>query len=107
MLEQAFLLIFLLLATAVTLFLYVWKSKKEIEYRRDERWQTIQNLANRAANSVNILLLVGLAAADTVIMLSQVQITLSWSRFATCCLLFIGLRNALELTALFYYDRRM
>ena len=107
MLEQVFLLIFLLLAIAVTLFLYIWKAKKEVAYKRDERWQTIQNLANRTANSVNVLLLVGLAAADIVIMLSQAQITLSWNRFTTCCLLFIGLRNALELAALLYYDRRM
>ncbi|WP_279233071.1 hypothetical protein [Clostridium niameyense] len=40
--EQTIILFFLIVGTGITLFLYVWKAKKDIDYKKDERWQLIQ-----------------------------------------------------------------
>lgn len=33
--EQAIILFFLIIGVVVTLFLYIWKAKKEIQYKKD------------------------------------------------------------------------
>lgn len=105
--EQQLILIFLIIGVAVTLFLYIWKAKKEIEYKKDERWQAIQYKASNIANFSNYILILVVAVLDIFVIYSDIQITLSWNRFLTIITLFIGLRNALELAAIFYFDRKM
>ena len=51
--EQTILLIFLVMALAVTLWLYILKANKQVNYKGDERWELIQLKANNAANAVN------------------------------------------------------
>lgn len=105
--EQAVILFFLIAGTFFTIFLYVWKAKKEIEYKRDERWQFIQNKANNTANYLNYLLLLSIAILDVVLLTNDTQITLTLNRVITCVILFISLRNTIELIALKYFDKRM
>lgn len=105
--EQTILLFFLIFATIITLFLYVWKAKKEIEYKKDERWQFVQNKANIAAKSSNYILIVLLVIGDMVSMYSDIQITFTLNRILTYCILFIGLTNAIELFALRYFDKQL
>lgn len=105
--EQAVILFFLIFGLGITLFLYMWKAKKEIEYKKDERWQFIQNKANNAANYLNYILIVFLAVVDTVLLFSHIQMTLTLNRILIYGVLFIALRNAIELFALRYFDKQM
>jgi len=105
--EQIIILLFLILGTGITIFLYVWKAKKEIDYKKDERWQLIQNKANNTANYSNYILIVFLAIGDTILVFSDIHITLTLNRVFTYGLCFIGLRNAIELFALRYFDNQL
>ena len=101
--EQIVLLILLIAALAVTLGLYILKARKEVQYKGDERWETIQVKAGDAANWANTILLV-LIVLQVVV---DTQATITIQRAITCALLFIGLRNLLELAATLYFDRQM
>lgn len=105
--EQAVILFFLIIGTAATLFLYFWKAKKQIEYRGDERWEAVQNKANRVANFSNYLLIVFLIVVDAVVTHLDVQLTFSLNRVSIYAILFIAFRNILELSALQYFDRQL
>ncbi|MCM0647487.1 hypothetical protein NBE98_03725 [Clostridium swellfunianum] len=105
--EQITILFFLIFGTGITLFLYLWKAKKEVDYMKDERWQFIQNKANNAANYLNYILIVFLAVGEALLIISNAQITLTLNRVLIYGILFIGLRNAIELFALRYFDKRM
>ena len=105
--EQIIILLFLILSTGITIFLYVWKAKKEIDYKKDERWQLIQNKANNTANYLNYILIVFLAIGDTILTFSDIHITLTLNRVFTYGLCYIGLRNAVELFALRYFDNQL
>lgn len=105
--EQTIILFFLIAGIGITLFLYMWKAKKEIDYKKDERWQLIQNKANNAANYLNHILIVFLAVGEGISIFSDVQITFTLNRVLTYGVLFIGLRNAIELVALKYFDKQL
>ena len=64
--EQIIILIFLVLALGATLWLYILKAKKQVEYKGDERWLTIQLKANQFANIANWTLIILLAIATSV-----------------------------------------
>lgn len=105
--EQTIILFFLIVGTGITLFLYLWKAKKEIEYKKDERWQMIQNKANNAANFSNNALIILLAVGETISLFSDIQITFTLNRILTFGILFIGFHNVIELFALRYFDKRL
>lgn len=105
--EQIIILFFLIIGTVTTLFLYIWKAKKEIQYKKDERWQFIQNKANNTANCSNYILIVLLAIGNGISISSNVQVTFTFNRVLTYGILFIALRNAIELFALKYFDKQL
>lgn len=105
--EQTIIIFFLIAGIGITLFLYMWKAKKEIDYKKDERWQLIQNKANNAANYLNHILIVFLVVGEGISIFSDVQITFTLNRVLTYGVLFIGLRNAIELFALKYFDKQL
>ncbi|QUH28136.1 hypothetical protein [Vallitalea guaymasensis] len=105
--EQTILLLFLIFGLGITLLLYVWKAKKEIEYRKDERWQLIQNKANNTANYSNYILILFLAAGEAVTLFKDIQITFTFDKALTYGLLFVGLRNSIEFFSLKYYDKQL
>lgn len=105
--EQSILLILILAATACTLYLYLWKAKKEIEYKKDERWHLIQIKANKAANFANYIPVLLVAVGETILLYTDKQATISLNRVFLFIMLFIGLRNGIELFALKYFDLRM
>lgn len=107
MTEQMVLLFFLIIGTGATLFLYIWKAKKSMEYKNDERWQLVQNKANNAANSSNQILLLLVVAGEMVSLFSNLQITFTLNRVLTLAILFIALRNTIELVALKYFNERL
>ena len=72
--EQIIILIFLVLALGATLWLYILKAKKQVEYKGDERWLTIQLKANRSANIANWTLIILLAIATSVPLFIDIQI---------------------------------
>lgn len=104
---QIIISIFIILSTGITIFLYMWKAKKEIDYKKDERWQLIQNKANNAANFSNYILIVFLAIGETILLFYNIDITLTLNRVFTYVLCFIGLRNAIELFSLKYFDNQL
>lgn len=104
--EQKIILIFLLLFTAVTLCLYEWKAKKEMEYKKDERWQFIQYKAIKIADISNYSILIMLIFIVSLINLfSNINLDLSLNRVLTLAILFIGLRNTIEFIALLIIDK--
>jgi len=105
--EQTIILFFLIVATGITLFLYLWKAKKVVEYKNDERWQLLQNKANNAANYSNSILIVLLAIGTTLSLFSDIQITFTFNRVLIYGIFFIGLRNVIELFALRYFDKQL
>ena len=102
--EQIIILIFLVLALGATLWLYILKAKKQVEYKGDERWLTIQLKANRSANIANWILL---AIATSVPLFIDIQIMFTLDRVILFGELFIGLRNLLELIAIMYFDKQL
>ena len=94
--EQTILLIFLVAALAVTLGLYFLKAKKQMQYKGDERWKLIQLNANNAANISNAVLIVLLVVLPLFI---DSQTTFTLQRVITFALIYIGIRNLIELVA--------
>lgn len=105
--EQTIILCFLIVATGITLFLYVWKAKKQVDYENDERWQVIQNKANKATNYLNYILILLLAAGEMISLFSDIQITFTLNRILIYGILFIGFHNVIELFGLVYFDKKI
>lgn len=102
--EQIILLILITVATAVTLSTYILKAKKQVQYKGDERWQLIQLKANNIANSSNLILMIIVVVLPLFV---DLQTTISFQRLTTFILIFIGMRNLLELGAIIYYDKQL
>lgn len=106
MIEQIIILILLVGALAVGLYLYYWKAKKHMEYKADERWESIQNKANAMANHINYALIVALAVVITVDLFVDIDIAFSLNRVCLIFVIYLGIRNAIELFAIKYYDKQ-
>lgn len=102
--EQTILLIFLVMALGVTFWLYILKAKKQVNYRGDERWKLIQLKANNTANAVNWILILLLGILP---MFVDEQITFTLRRITTFGLIYFGIRNLIELTAIIYFDKQL
>ncbi len=102
--EQTILLILLIAALAVTLCLYFLKAKKQIQYKGDERWNMIQLKANNTANISNWVLIILFIVLPLVM---DGETTFTLQRVITFGLIYIGIRNLIELTATVYFDRKL
>ncbi len=107
MTEQMIILVSIIITLAFTLCLYIWKAKKEVEYKKDERWLLIQNKANNAANYLNYLLIILLVIGQAIILFLDTKLTLTFDRVLTIGIIFIGCRNAIELIAIKYFDKKL
>lgn len=107
MLEQIIILIFLVLALGITLELYILKAKKEMLYRRDERWKLIQIKANQVANISNWFIVLLVVVGTLVPLVSHEEIVFTLQRVTIFLEIFIGVHNFLELLAIKYYDKRL
>lgn len=105
--EQKIILFFMILSMGITIFLSNWKTKKEVEYKKDERWQLIKNKANDAANQSNYILVLVLAIGQIISINCAMEITITITRLFIYGMYFVGLRNAIELFALRYYDNQI
>ena len=101
--EQTILLIFLVVALVVTLGLYFLKARKQMQYKGDERWKLIQLNANNAANISNTVLIILLVVLA---LFTDSQMTFTLQRVVTFALIYIGIRNLIELIATIYFDKR-
>ena len=102
--EQTILLIFLVAALIVTLGLYFLKARKQMQYKGDERWKLIQLKANNTANLSNAVLIVLLVVLPLFI---DSQTTFTLQRVVTFALIYIGIRNLIELAATIYFDKKL
>lgn len=102
--EQIIILVFLIIALGITLWLYISKAKKQVKYRGDERWQLIQLKASNAANLAHSILIVLIAVLPLFI---NMQTTVTLQRVSIFALLYIGIRNLIELVATIYFDKRL
>lgn len=100
--NQKILLIPLVIALVVTLGLYILKAVKQVRYKNDERWTTIQLKANNVANLSNWILIVGLCILQ---MMVDSAMTITIQRLVTYGLIFFGARNVLELGGIVFYDK--
>jgi hypothetical protein len=107
MTEQTIILIFLVLAVGATIWLYFLKAKKEVVYKRDERWQMIQVKANQTANIANWILIVLVFVGTLIPFFSDTEIVFTLQRVTIFGEFFIGIRNLLELVAIKYFDKQI
>ena len=104
MIEQSILLFLLIVALAATLGLFFLKSKKQAQYRNDERWQWIQLKSSDTANLSHTILLLLILFAPLFL---DSQTTFTLQRVKIFALLYIGRRNMIELAATLYFDRQL
>ena len=102
--EQIIILTFLIIAVGATLLLYISKAVKQVKYKGDERWQLIQLKANTVANIVNGGLIILLAILPLFI---NSQTTFTFQRVSSFGLIYLGVRNLIELFAIVYFDKRL
>ena len=102
--EQTIILIFLVMALVITLWLYILKAIKQVNYKGDERWKLIQLKANNAANLAQSILIVLIAVLPFFI---NMQTTVTLQRVSILALLYIGIRNLIELVATIYLDKQL
>jgi hypothetical protein len=103
--EQIIILITIFLLTVITLCLHVWKAKKEVEYKKDERWQLIQYKAIKLADLSNYVLIILIAILTSLTLFTNMELTFSLNRVLIYGLIFIGLRNTIEFFALLVLDK--
>ncbi|SER70236.1 hypothetical protein SAMN04487884_109109 [Butyrivibrio fibrisolvens] len=102
--EQKIFLILLILYMAISLGLWIYKAIKQVKYKNDERWSMIQLKANNDANLINWILVIVLLVIQVSV---DSTLTITVSRLVTYGLIFLGIRNAIELGATLIYDRIM
>lgn len=102
--EQIILLLLLVIAATATTWLGVFKTKKQVQYKGDERWQLIQLKANNTANLANSFLLVLLAVLPLFV---NNQATFTLQRVMIFALIYLGGRNLIELSATIYFDKQL
>ncbi len=102
--EQIIILIFIVISLSATLRLYILKARNQIKYRGDERWQLIQLKACNAANIANGILVILLCILPLFI---NSPVTFTFQRVSVFGLIYLGIRNLIELTAVTYLDKQM
>lgn len=102
--EQMIILTFLVIALAATLSLYLLKAVRQVRYKGDEHWGLIQLKANTVANIVNGGLIILLAVLPLFI---NSQTTFTFQRVTSFGLIYLGVRNLIELFAIVYFDRQL
>lgn len=95
--EQTIILFFLIVSLGVTLSLYIFKAKKQMNYMGDERWKMIQLKSYRIASISTWLLIIVLLILPIFV---DSQSTITIQRLTIFCLFYIGARNLLELSAI-------
>lgn len=102
--EQLILFFFIAIAGIATTWLYVFKARKQVAYKGDERWQLIQLKANNTANLSHFILIVLIVVLPFFI---SMQTTVTFQRVSIFALIYIGIRNLIELLATIYFDKRL
>lgn len=96
--KQTIILFFLIVSLGVTLSLYIFKAKKQMNYMGgDERWEMIQLKSYRIASISTWLLIIVLLILPIFV---DSQSTITIQRLTIFCLFYIGARNLLELSAI-------
>lgn len=102
--EQTIILIFLVMALGITLWLYILKAIKQVNYKGDERWKLIQLKANNSANVANGILILLLAILPIFV---DEQVTFTLQQVTTFGLIYLGIRNFIELAVTIYLDKQL
>lgn len=86
----------------------ILEEKKEVTYKNDERWQLIQNKANSTVNMLtSTVFLLALVIGQIISLNSNINTTFTLNRLCTYGVCYLGIRYALELAALKYFDNRI
>lgn len=104
--EQIVVMVLVFIGLVISIVLPVWNSKKRKEYKNDERWQLIQNKANKAANFTHLILVV-LLLVGCILSFFDIEITFSLNNLITYGIIYILVRNIIELFTLMYFDKRI
>lgn len=73
-------------------------------YKGDERWKLIQLKANNSANVANGILILLLAILPIFV---DEQVTFTLQQVTTFGLIYLGIRNFIELAVIIYLDKRL
>lgn len=103
--EQIVLLLLLILVAVATMGLYVWRAKKQIEYRNDERWKFVLLKAQNIADISNWILILILAILVSIPAIQDIAFPLK--RIIFVGLLYFGFHNCLELFGIIYYNHKL
>ena len=102
--EQIIILLFLIFSLGITLSLYILKAKKQINYKGDERWEMIQLKSYKIADISTWLLVIMILL---LMFFVDSKSTITIQRLSIYCLLYIGIRNLLDLAAIIYFDQKL
>lgn len=73
-------------------------------YKGDERWKLIQLKANNSANVANGILILLLVILPIFV---DEQVTFTLQQVTTFGLIYLGIRNFIELAVIIYLDKRL
>ncbi|MEO3947181.1 hypothetical protein [Gorillibacterium sp. CAU 1737] len=101
-------LLVVMLVLGVGLFSNVfYKAIKSVKYKNDERWQLVQNKANKAIYWYQGLITIVLAVVLVVDTLNPIQISLSVSNVALSAFMLLFLQHGIEFVFLMYFDKSL
>lgn len=104
---QIVMIIVMVFVVVCTISLQLFKAVKITKYKNDERWKLVQNKANNAAMHYNNLLNLVVCIGLIVTLFTDIQFTISISNLLTYLLPILFMRDAIELAALRYFDKRL
>lgn len=103
--EQIIILLLSISILAVTLFLYIWRAYKQVQYKNDERWQHVLLKSKTVADFSNWILITVIAIL--IANPATNELTFSVNRILLFGLSYFGLHNLFELIGLIYYNHSL
>lgn len=105
--KQSIFLFLIAFGAITTLCLYMLKSNRNVNYKDDERWNFIQIKTNNVLYYLNQIFMGFVFVIYIIVTFYDIQITVTLNRIFTYIIIFIGLRNTIELFALKYFDKKI
>ncbi|AIQ52937.1 hypothetical protein [Paenibacillus sp. FSL R7-0331] len=89
------------------LYLNIYKAKKQIDYRNDERWQAIQIKTNAIGSRYNDFLVLGIAVGLVVSLFVEYKINISFDEILIYSFLALSFQKVVEMIAISIYNSKM
>ncbi|MDD6770398.1 DUF2178 domain-containing protein [Inconstantimicrobium porci] len=106
--DKIVILSLVILCGVVSLYLYIWQAKKQMQYKGDERWKMIQIKANNITKRITDTLVALMFSAGAFISVNKdIKVNTTVMHIALYIMFFWGIRNAVELFSSLYFDKHL